>query len=228
MLNDSIDIIANKLVMLTGVCLFLTIFFVIVFLFKIRTKRSDYFSTIRTAQKLRALICSALIWGICGVSVGLMLWFLLFIILRKWFFKTDERRLYMLYLKYEYHGKPYPLIEHVTQWKDAFFLPIPPSKAESQFKYQFSQHIDSCASLLLLWSFRIVDVSQICFPIYALEFLVIATAIYVFVGKTIYKICLNNPSSLFYLSPGLSYIPVIFTGIVYYYIAVVILIMSSN
>lgn len=222
MLNDSI----TKPFLLAGVCLFWVGVYLLIFLFRIKLNRADYFTTIQTAQRLVALVCSALIWGIAGISVGTVLWLILFVILRQWIFRINAQRLYELYEKHEKCGSEYPVIRKVAQWKDAYFSPSPSKKTNARFKYHFSQHIASCASLLFLWMFRITCISRISIPVYVLEFLILATVIYIFVGKIIYRIALFSPSSLLYLSPGLSYIPVFFVGIVYYYIAVVILVMT--
>ncbi len=110
-----------------------------------------------------------------------------------------------------------------------FFVPKDATKIDKQFKYHFLDYVDSCAPLLVFSLLELVSFSNNP-AVYIVEFLIVATIGYAFLGKIVYYLSLNAPTSVFYLSPGLSYIPVIFVGIVYYAVAIIMLtiIVSHN
>lgn len=229
MLSDIFGETIQRLLFLGGFCLLTIGLFFLVFLMKVKTKRADYFATLQMCQKLLAVIFSIFIWGVFSIHIGLILWLLLFFILRNIVFKTDAKRLQELHQQFHSAENGYPQIQNVSQWKQLFFVPKVATKIDKQFKYHFLDYADSCAPLLMFCILDMVDFSNNP-VVYIAEFLIVATAGYVFLGKIVYYLSLNAPVSVFYLSPGLSYIPVIFVGIVYYAVAMIMLsiIVSHN
>ena len=62
--------------------------------------------------------------------------------------------------------------------------------------------------------------------LYAFEFFIAMTALYIFIAKWIYHLSLSTPNSLFFLCPNLSYIPVILFGLLFYGITILIFITT--
>jgi hypothetical protein len=60
--------------------------------------------------------------------------------------------------------------------------------------------------------------------LYGIEFFIGMTALYIVIAKIIYNISLSTPKSLFFSCPNLSYIPVVFSGLLFYGIAILIFI----
>ncbi len=222
MFSGSFEEIIQRLFLLVVFFFLMIGLFFLVFLVKIKNNKSDYFSTIRMTQKLLSFNLSIFIWGVFAIHVGLILWLLLFFILRNIVFKKNAKRLQELYQNYQSCKNGYPLVKNMTQWKQAFFQPLDSTKPGRQFKYQFRDHMNSSAPLLIFSFLELVSFSNNT-TVYIVEFLIVATAGYVFLGQIVYHLSLNAPSSLFYLSPGLSYIPVVFIGIVYYAVAIIML-----
>lgn len=229
MISGNLEEIVHRLLLLICFSLLLSGCFFLFFLIKVKLKRSDYFTTIQMAQRLLAINLSLFIWGVFTIPVGLVLWLLNFFLLRNMVFRTDAKRLQELHQQFHSAENGYPQLQNVSQWKQLFFVPKDATKIDKQFKYHFLDYADSCAPLLMFCILDMVDFSNN--PVaYIAEFLIVATAGYVFLGKIVYYLSLNAPVSVFYLSPGLSYIPVIFVGIVYYAVAMIMLsiIVSHN
>jgi hypothetical protein len=208
--------------MLSGVCLFVCSIFFLFFAIKVKCNRGDYFDMIQMIQRMVAFVLSVFIWGIFRIHIGLVLWLLLFFILRCRIFRTNAKRLQELYEKFHDQEDGYPQIQNVRQWKQMFFSPKNVTKTDNQFKYHFLDFVDSSAPLLVFSILDIVFLSNNP-AVYNAEFLIVATSGYVFLGKIVYHLSLHAPSSVFYLSPGLAYIPTMFVGIVYYTIVIIML-----
>ena len=210
-----------------GICSAIIGLFVLVFVIRTKLKPMDVVSVIRLKQKLIVSVCSALLWGFFSIWLATILWSCLFFACRCVFFRIDALRIEELYRKHD-GGQNYPKIYHVREYKAAYFLPARKKTTEVQFRYPFSDHMLSMLVLVLLVYFGVATVSRDSMVVYYIEFLTVATAGYVFIGKFIYHISLNSPTSIFYLSPTLAYIPVILVGILYYFVCVVVILTTST
>ncbi len=92
--------------------------------------------------------------------------------------------------------------------------------------YSLWQHWDNWAIVPALGLLGLSVLNGDSRFLYAIEFSVSAVALYLVIGKTIYRVVLHNPGSVFYLSPVMSYVPVIFIGLLYFFVAAVILITT--
>lgn len=227
MISGSFEEISQRLLFSTIFSLLIFGLFFFLYLIRVKINRLDFYATIQIAQRLLAFILSIFIWGIFTIPAGLVLWLLLFYILRNVVFRTNAKRLQELHYQFHSNKNGYPHIQNVSQWKQVFFIPKHDAKIDKQFKYHFSHHLDSSAPLLIFSLFELVTFSKNT-PLYIFEFLIVATTGYVFLGRMVYHLSLNAPNSVFYLSPGLSYIPVIFVGIVYYTVTLIIMLSTMG
>lgn len=219
---SSFNDLVYQIIFLLVICGALIGLFALMFAAKTKLKRMDTFSAIILKQELIVSVCSALLWGIFPVWLATLLWGGTFFAFRYLFFKIDALRLEELYRKYDNSGE-YPPINHIRECKSIFFMPILKEFGDTRFRYSFLNYVFSAFSLLLLVCIGGTKVSQASVTIYYIEFLIVATAGYVFIGKFIHYIALNSPTSIFHLSPILAYIPVGIVGVIYYYICIVIL-----
>lgn len=219
---------AVKFIFLTGVAIAIIIAFVVVLLIVIKVKRADYYRVIRIRQKFIAFITSVYFFGLGGIAIGMVLWMISFILFRKYIFAIDARRLEELNMHYEKKGRAYPMVENFDQIKKVFFKPSVKEITHSEWNYSFVGHLDALAVLLVLCILNIATISSTPIVIYAIEFLIVATAGYILISKLVYYLALTTPSSIFFLCPKLSYIPVVFLGALYYFVAIIMLLTTSG
>ena len=91
----------------------------------------------------------------------------------------------------------------------------------SEYFYSFSRYINNAGYIFLFYCTKNVINSENTI-LFGIEYFVAFTALFIVLGKTIYHLSLNTPSSLFFLCPNLSYIPVVLPGLLFYFLAVLI------
>lgn len=188
---------------------------------KMKRNGACHFWIIRARQQVVAFAVGSFIWSVFSIVEGIIAWFISFFIMR-YFFKADAHRLQYLFETYEAKNKPYPVMNKMTQLREVFSVPSKMPQIRSEFQYTLQEHSKSILSLVILFICGVACVSTHA-VLYFVEGLILATAIFVFIGRWIYRIYLHNPGSLWFLSPGLAYIPVVVYGIAYYFIAFVVL-----
>lgn len=220
-MNDISNFII-KFVFLTIIAVIITVAFAIMLLLMMKVKKADYYRVIKLRQALIVFIASVYFWGIGGIAIGTILWMIFFLLFRKYFFVVDARRIEELYMQYERKGREYPLVKKFDEVKNVFFVPSVKEITNSEGKYSFTRHLDSLTVLLFLCFFDITTIATVPM-IYIIEFLIVATAGYILLSKLVYYLEFTTPSSIFFLSPKLSYIPVILLGVLYYLVAIIML-----
>ena len=219
---SSISEFIIQLVILIAICFAIIGIFTLVFAIRKKTKPMDCYRFILFRQRLVVYVSAALLWGLLPIRFAMILWGCLFLAFRCWFFGNDARRLEELYRRYE-DGQNYPRVCCIQDCKATFFAPEQLKVAGVDFRYPLSEYMLSMPLLGLMVLLGISAISQESVIVYCVEFLAVATAWYILLGKLVYHISLNNPGSLFYLSPGLAYIPVILIGIVFYFVCAVMI-----
>ena len=220
---DYIGKFAIKFIFLTVIAIVLIVAFTIVLLLMMKVKRADYYRIIQIRQTLIVFIASVFFWGIGGVIIGTILWMIFFVFSRKYIFAIDARRLEELYMQYEKKGREYPLVEKSAELINVFFNPAEKEVTALEWKYSFSKHLNSLIILLILCFLEITTISSTVLVIYVIEFLIVATAGYILISKLVYYLARTTPSSIFFLCPKGSYIPVILLGVLYYSVTIIML-----
>jgi hypothetical protein len=223
---SSVGEFISQLIILIAICSAITGVFALIFAIRKKTRQIDCYSAILLRQRFVVFVSATLLWGLFSIRIAMVVWGCLFLAFRCCFFNKDARRLEELYRQYE-DSQNYPLVCSIKDCKATFFEPEQKSSAEPQFRYPFSEYMLSMPVLCLVILLGMSTISQNSIIVYSVEFLVVATAWYVLLGKFVYHISLNSPGSLFYLSPGLAYIPVVVVGIVYYFVCIVIISTTS-
>lgn len=192
----------------------------------IRFKKINEYNVIQIRQRFLTAVSTIIVFAVFPVSVGAVVYFALYMVFKMIVFKKDASRRQELYAKYEAHKKPYPLIQRFSK---EFYLPctkIDDAALDRDFYYSFPTYLDNAVLLPLMCLFGATAVCSASTLIYAIEFFIVATAIYVLIGKLVYWLAVTNPASLFFLSPRLAYIPIIVIGIVFYLLTAVIFIST--
>lgn len=226
MICNSMSDFFSRFILLSFLNVCVAILFIITTLLLIKIKRFDYHSAIRTKQLFFNVIVTVYIFGTFALTIGFVIWVILFFMFRYAIFKKDRFILNNLYENYEKNDLPYPLIMSLKSINKDINQVIQTSKIKqntlSEFNYNFINHIYSSIVPII---FCVSGINHICetSPLfYAVEYFSLTICISVIVGKILYKAFLNSRQSLTYLCPNLSYIPVIVCEIIYYFIAIIV------
>lgn len=220
---DAFKLLVCKVFILIGIAIGLIGVYFCIVLLKIKLKKADVFWIIEQQQKLVGCVCSVFIWGLFPISIGTIIWGILFYSLRFYAFKNNAKRLQELYQKWENHPKGYPCIMSIKQMRNVFFIPNIKTQARKEFYYSLNHHVDSFAILLMLYLGGIVSINSDSFALYMIEGLILATAAFVFIGKGLYFIEFYAPISPFRWNSILAFLPVAFVAVLYYLVIVIIL-----
>lgn len=210
------------MVSLLSVILFIT--FVCVFFLTIKIKKANWISAINFRQNYIAFVISIYLFALLPIHISIIAWIGMYWILREIVFRKDEIRKYQLYSKYgKRGGNPFPKISKMTQFRDAFF-PIDDRKLRyKDFKYSFNSYSNTGLGLIMILVLKIAEVTETVNILYFIEIMMIASVIYLFLGRILYHLFLYAPNSTTYLCIYESYIPVTFFGLVYYFVVIAIL-----
>lgn len=217
-----------RLLELTGIQVAVICIYLLSVLIRIKTTGIVGFVLLEEKQKVINLLLSLYIWGLFPIWFGAIIWVLLLTVLRFFIFKTDSIRFQMLYETFEFRDKPYPIVRTWHQLKETLFSSPTGKTQPSKYKYSIGEHFIGFGALLILFALGKASVSQESIGLFWIDSIILATAIFVFVGKLVLQVTYNNVASVHYLSPISSYTLIALVGVIYYIIAVSILMQASR
>ncbi len=87
--------------------------------------------------------------------------------------------------------------------------------------YSFFQYLNNAGYIFLFYCAKDVVNSGNAI-LFGIEYFVAFTTLFAVIAKAVYHLSLKTPSSLFFLSHNLSYIPVVISGLLFYFLAILI------
>ncbi len=210
------------LVILLNIALFAV--FALAYMLVIKFKKANWFNAITFHQNFIAFSLSLYIFAFLPVYISVALWVALFFVLRDIVFRKDEVRKFELcdkYYKKGSHGAT--RINKIMEFSKAFFPVESMEVRHKDFKYSFLSYSNSGLVLILLWLFEVVKITQTVNILFFAESLIIASVIFIFLGRMLYHITYFKPGSAGCGSEIGTHIVVILFGIVYYFAVIVIL-----
>ncbi len=216
--------VLNKLVLAFLLNIALFIVFTLVYLLLIKLKKADWLNAITFRQNFIAFSLSLYIFALLPVYVSVAVWIALFFVLREIVFKKDEARKFELFDKYNKKGSHGATrINKLSEFSKAFFLAESVETRHKDFKYSFLSYSNSGLVLILLWIFEVVKLTQTVNILFFAESLIIASVIFIFLGRMLYHIEYFKPGSVCSGNEIGTHIVVILFGIVYYFAVIAIM-----
>ena len=196
-------VISANTVILLGIC-FLGIKF----------SKINEIHLIRMKQYFYSMLSTVMISCVFPTVFAAVFFVGMFFFYRYAIFKRDAFQLQGLYQAYD-ENKPitkFSRIFHTSQRE------IGTVKIEKDYLYSFDRYLNNTIYLFVFYCIK--DTAGPETPVlYALEFFVAITALFIPIAKVTYNLSLTTSTSAFYLSPNLSYIPVVFGGLLFYGLA---------
>ncbi len=225
MIEDKIIELLIKIIQAFSVNVVLFIIFVVLLVFIIKIKKANWLRVIDFYQNFIAYSVSLYIFALLPIYISCFVWVLTFFILRNVVFRKNEVRKYQIYSKHsKYSSPPVPKIANLSQIKEAFF-PVHDTKVRyKDSKYSFLSYSNTGVCLILFLLLEIVETSKTINLLYFVEFMVIASIIFIFIGRFTYYVSFYNPNSVGFGSDVRTHILVILFGILYYFVIISILI----
>lgn len=217
MFEATITGIIYKFIFTLLVNIVLAALFVGIYSVVIKLKKADWFNAIIFRQNFIAFSVSIYIFALLPVYLSWFVWLLTFVFLRECFFRKDETRMYQLYSKYgKYTGDPYPGILKLSQFKEAFFSVDKTNRRYKDFKYSFLSFSNTGVWLILFLLLKVVQTTTTVNLLYFAEIIIIASVIFIFIGRLVYHCSFYGSSYGFFGDKIGSFMLVILVGLVYY------------
>ncbi len=215
---------ASKILFTALLNIVLLAVFAFIYILVIKMKKANWFNAISFRQNFIAFSVALYIFALLPIYLSGFVWGLTFICLREVVFRKDEIRKYQLYSKYgKSSGKSFPKIENLSQLKETFF-PINDTKLRyKDFKYSFLSYSNTSLWLIVFLLLNLVELSKTVNALYFAEIIIIASIIFIFIGRFVYQITFYNPNSISFCSELGTLIVVTLIGIIYYFVIIAIL-----
>lgn len=197
----------------------IVIFFLISYI-GIKLSKLNKLNVIHIRQYFVSMLSTVVISALLPTIIASVLFLILFFIYRNVVFRRDsleEQRIYSFYVDV----KDYP---QISSFQEALFFKNEDNRMvplQRKYLYSFSRYICNAGYIFLFYCAKnaIYEGNTILFGI---EYFVAFTALFIVLAKVVYHLSLTTPSSLFFLLPNLSYVPVVFSGLLFYFFAVLI------
>lgn len=219
MYSNSFGEFIIRSLILVLISIFISVIYAIRLHIQCHFKTANYWSVIQRWHDFLTLLSAIWIWGLFRIYIGIPVFVISIFFWWKFFFMDGQRMTELL--NYEEKGKPIPRIEKPQQWRAAFFKPEKIHDRCSGGRYCIDPCLKSTGILIMYLILGLAETST-HISVYMVEFFFVATIAYSFIGRLIYHVAMNSPTSITYLCPGLSYLPVFVVGVVYYLVAVFI------
>ena len=214
MLSDSLLILA--LIILLNMIIVLIICFLGIRFAKIRI-----LTVIHMRQYFITMLSTGLISCYFSPLIATVLYIALFFLYRKLIFKKDaleEQHIYSLYNGDIHLSPPIQKISLIFQCQ---YIGSETESLSKEYLYSFSRYLDSAVYIFIFYCINGMEHPENAI-IYGINFFLAITTLFIVIAKLVYHLSLWTPTSLFFLSPKLSYIPVILVALLFYGVAVMI------
>lgn len=210
------------LAFLLNIALF--VIFILAYKVAIKFKKANWFNAITFRQNFIAFSLSLYIFELLPIYISVVVWVACFFVLREIIFRKDEVRKFELCEKDAKKWKGiFPRIHKISEFSKAFFPVDSLETRHKDYKYSFLSFSNSGLVLILLWVFEIVKITQTINILLFAESLMLASVIFIFLGRVVYHITYFHPGKALAGSEIGTHIVVIVFGIVYYFAVIAIL-----
>ncbi len=196
----------------------------VAFTIAIKIKKANWFNAIDFHQTFIAFSFSLYVFALLPIYISILVWIGMYFLLRDIVFRKDETRKYQLYSKLRKGNNPFPRIRKISQFKEAFFKVKRSTIRYNDFKYSFISYSNTGLCLIVLWFFKVAEMSHTINILYFIEAIIISSMIFIFIARLEYHLALTAPISPSYLCEWGSYVSVIFVGLIYYGAIIAILV----
>ena len=197
-----------------------TIALLIICFLGIKLAKIRSLNAIHIRQYFISMLSTVILGCLFPTMIATILFLILFFLYRAVIFKNDSFEVQHIYSEYNGSSPPVKKFSHI------FHLYKHIEKNEplnNDYRYTFSQYLNNTIYIFIFYCIKNIEITERTM-LYGIEFFIGMTALYIVIAKIIYNISLSAPKSLFFLCPNLSYIPVIFSGLLFYGIAILIFI----
>lgn len=211
-------IVLTLTVLLNMIVLFLISFLGIKFA-KIRNETAIYMK-----QYFISMLSTVIISCFFSPVIVAILFIALFFLYRMVIFRKDAAKLHSIYAMYESGINP-PRIKCFSDIFDLYRQQTTTEIISREYQYSFSSYLNNTVYIFVFYCANGMYQPENTI-LYGLEFFIVITALYIGVAKLTYNLAVSSPRSPFFLSPTLSYIPVVLAGIVIYTLAIIMFIST--
>ena len=187
----------------------------------IKFSKLNKLNAIHIRQYFVSMLSTVVISALLPTIIAAVLFLGLFFIYRNVFFRKDsleEQRIYSLC------DGDVDSYQPIKTFHELWFFKYEDNREialQSKYLYSFSRYINNAGYIFLFYCAKnIINSGNTIF--FGIEYFLAFTALFILLGKAVYHLSLNTPSSLFFLCPNLSYIPVVLSGLLFYFLAILI------
>ena len=214
-----------KMLILTGFNILIIGIYTILLLIRMRAKGVCCFTVLQEKQRISNLFLSVYIWGIFPIWLGLLVWLFLFYVMRFVLLKKNSARLQTLYELFEVSNQPYPVVRNLKQWRKVICFQPKISK-RCEFQYGIADHLTGLVALIVLFLFGQISLSQSAIGLHLADGIIVATAIFILLGKLFFQLTYYNIASQYYLSTVFAFTLIALIGVTYYSIVLYVLLQG--
>ena len=208
------------IVILSNLIVLLTICFWGIRLAKIRILNIIYMR-----QYFISMLSTVIISYLLPPTIAAILFIAIFLLYRKVIFKNDSLEVQRIYVLYDGEVQLSPPIPKFSCIFNCKYMGTESTSVSKDYLYSFSQYLYNAIYIFVFYCAKGVEHPGNT-VLYGLEFFIAITALFLVIAKSTYHLFLSSPTSLFFLQPNLSYIPVILIGILFYGLAILIFITT--
>ena len=211
-------IVLTLTILLNAIVLFLISFLGIKFA-KIRNETVIYMK-----QYFISMLSTVIISCLFPPVIIAVLFIALFFLYRMVIFRKDAAKLHSIYTMYESGINP-PQIKCFSDIFDLYKQQTTTEIISREYQYSFSSYLNNTIYIFIFYCANGMYQPENII-LYGLEFFIVITALYIGVAKLTYNLAVSSPTSPFFLSPTLSYIPVVLAGVLIYTLAIIMFIST--
>lgn len=193
----------------------------VIFHIGVKFSKLNKLNAIHIRQYFVSMLSTVVISAFLPTIIAAMLFLILFLVYRNVIFKRDsleEQRTYSLC------DGDADRWQTISSFQERWFFKYEDNRevaVQSEYLYSFSRYINNAGYIFLFYCAKNV-INSGNMILFGIEYFLAFTALFAVLAKAVYHLSLNTPSSLFYLSPNLSYISVAFVGLLFYFLAILI------
>lgn len=187
----------------------------------IKFSKLNKLNAIHIRQYFVSMLPTVVIGAFLPTIIAASLFLVLFFLYRNVIFRRDsleKQRIYSLC------NGDVDRCQTIRSFQEMWFIKYEDNRKvalQSEYLYSFSRYINNAGYLFLFYCAKNVINSENTI-LFGIEYFVAFTALFVVLAKVVYHLSLNTPSSLFFLCPNLSYIPVVLSGLIFYSLVILI------
>ena len=187
----------------------------------IRFSKIRILNVIYMRQYFYSMLSTVSISCLFPTTVAAVLFIALFFLYRKVIFKNDALEIQRIYLLYDGKVHLSPPIKKFSCVFQCKYTGTETKSVSKDYLYTFYQYLNNAIYIFVFYCVKGMERPPNA-VLYGVEFFIAITALFIIIAKLVYYLSLTTPSSLFFLSPRLSYIAVALSGLLFYGVAILI------